>query len=113
MKVLIKGEEWDFAAAVQTRAAIEGSYVLGALGLAGESGEVVELVKKMEFHGVECTREKRLKELGDVLWYVTYLASLDNASLEEVAQMNTDKLVARYPDGFVQGGGIREGAGAA
>lgn len=87
--------------------------LLGALGLTGESGEVAELVKKDVFHGVEYTREKMMKELGDVMWYVAYMAHTHNLTLEQIVHENVMKLKARYPNGFNPGGGIREGAGAA
>ena len=44
------------------------------LGLAGESGEVVELIKKHLGHGHELDLEKVSKELGDVLWYISAIA---------------------------------------
>lgn len=70
------------------------------LGLAGESGEVVELVKKRIGHGHELDREKLRKELGDVLWYLAALSSLNGLELSEVAAGNVLKLRARYPEGF-------------
>lgn len=82
--------------------------VWNALGLAGECGEVAELVKKAVFHDVGIDRDKLLKELGDVSWYVAALASKLKAALgDDVLQPNIDKLKARYPGGFVAGGGIR------
>lgn len=78
-----------------------------ALGLAGEVGELVELIKKLRFHGVPYSVELVKKELGDVLWYVNQMAFAHGLSLADVAQTNADKLRARYPNGFVKGGGIR------
>lgn len=78
-----------------------------ALGLAGEAGEAVEIIKKMVFHGVSTDPEDLIVELGDVLFYVAWLAALNNASLEDVARANIDKLQERYPDGFETGGGRR------
>jgi NTP pyrophosphatase (non-canonical NTP hydrolase) len=72
----------------------------GALGLAGESGEAADLIKKHLFHGHALEEEKLKKELGDVLWYVALLADALGLGLEEVAQRNVDKLRARYPEGF-------------
>lgn len=71
-----------------------------ALGLAGESGEVVELIKKYLGHGHDFDREKLGKELGDVLWYVATLADACGLQLEDIAQKNIEKLKQRYPDGF-------------
>src|SRR5699024_5404499 len=71
-----------------------------ALGVAGESGEVADLVKKEAFHGHYTTVDEMKKELGDVLHYVSGLATLYGLRLEDVAQGNIDKLKKRYPSGF-------------
>ena len=71
-----------------------------ALGLAGEAGEVADLVKKRNFHGHEVTPEKLAEELGDVLWYIAIMADAIGFTLEDVAAANVAKLEARYPDGF-------------
>lgn len=78
-----------------------------ALGVAGEAGEFADLIKKVHFHGVPPDRDKVLKELGDVLYYTTIAAYEHGFSLEDVAIANNKKLAARYPDGFVKGGGNR------
>ena len=78
-----------------------------ALGIAGEAGEYCEIIKKSEFHGKTLNKDHAKKELGDILYYVAMAASNLNINLEEVAQANVDKLRARYPDGFEEGGGIR------
>lgn len=71
-----------------------------AFGIMGESGEVVDLIKKVLFHGHPIDKEKFKAELGDVMWYVARIAQWAGLSLEEVAQGNIDKLKKRYPDGF-------------
>lgn len=68
----------------------------GVLGLAGESGECCDLVKKSRFQGHELKKEDLVKELGDVLWYVAETASGLGVSLSEVALTNLDKLHRRY-----------------
>ena len=73
--------------------------VLG-LGLAGESGEVIEMLKKHVGHGHELDRHKLAKELGDVLWYIAAIATLNDLDLQTVAELNIAKLEKRYPDGF-------------
>jgi len=73
-----------------------------ALGLAGEAGEVVELLKKHLGHGHPLVRAQLEKELGDVLWYVAALAHEHNINLGVVAHANIMKLRARYPQGFSQ-----------
>ena len=77
------------------------------LGLAGEAGEVVELIKKNAFHGKPLSIQDLTKELGDVLWYVSNVAAAVGIDLQEVAEKNIEKLAARYPQGFKEGGGIR------
>lgn len=77
-----------------------------ALGLAGESGEYADAVKKAVFHGND-DRTKQLLELGDVLFYIAAAAQESGWSLEYVALMNQEKLDARYPNGWQPGGGIR------
>lgn len=83
-----------------------------AFGLAGETGETVDMLKKWLFHGVPLDEEKLKKELGDALYHISGLAEEFGWSTEVVAIANDKKLRARYPNGFVEGGGIREGEGA-
>jgi len=71
-----------------------------ALGVAGEAGEVADMVKKLFFHQHPTTSEELMTELGDVLYYVATLAGIWGFPLEAVAQMNIEKLKKRYPDGF-------------
>lgn len=70
------------------------------MGLCGESGEAIDIVKKWLAHGHELDREHLIKELGDVAWYLAEAATALDVSLEEVLQANIDKLKKRYPDGF-------------
>lgn len=80
----------------------DGEHLInGALGLAGESGEVADLVKKAYMQGhKEIDRSMIVKELGDVLWYIAETAAAIGCDLESIAQRNIDKLRNRYPDGF-------------
>lgn len=71
-----------------------------AMGLAGESGEVVDLIKKEIHHGHPENPEKVKNELGDVMHYVAGLAAMYGWTLEEVATANIMKLSTRYPHGF-------------
>ena len=66
----------------------------------GLVGEVVDLLKKFFFHGHEVDSERLKSELGDILWYVSAVASLFNLDLQEIAQYNIEKLEKRYPEGF-------------
>ncbi len=74
--------------------------IVACLGLAGESGEFVDAVKKMVAHGHDVPDELLQKELGDVLWYVAEICTAFGWSLEEVATANIIKLRKRYPGGF-------------
>ena len=72
----------------------------GALGIAGEGGEVSDIVKKHIFQGHELDTEHIAKELGDIAWYLSVAADAIGYPLEAVLQMNVEKLRARYPNGF-------------
>lgn len=85
------------------------NYIYPTLGLAGESGEVAEKIKKVirDKGGVidDETREMIKKELGDVLWYVSQIASELNLSLDEIAEGNIEKLYSRLERGKIGGSG--------
>ena len=72
----------------------------GVMGLCGESGEAIDIVKRHLAQGHELDREHLIKELGDVAWYLAETAYALDVPLEEVCQRNIDKLKARYPEGF-------------
>ena len=72
----------------------------GVMGLCGESGEAIDIVKKHLHQGHPLDREKLMKELGDIAWYLAETAYALNVSLDEVLENNIAKLKARYPDGF-------------
>lgn len=82
-----------------------------ALGLAGESGEVVEIIKKFLYHGSFMSRyslkHKTKEEIGDVLFYAAALCAGLDIKLGDAMQANIKKLEKRYPDGFKPGGGER------
>lgn len=88
---------------------IGDNYIYPALGLCGEAGEVAEKIKKIirDNNGI-ITYEKNIeiqKELGDVLWYVSNLASELGVDLNRVAQSNLDKLFARKAENKLHGTG--------
>ena len=72
----------------------------GAMGLNGEAGEVIDMLKKYMFQGHNLDIEHIAKELGDCLWYIAVCAKGAGYTLDEIAQMNVSKLRKRYPDGF-------------
>ena len=72
----------------------------GVMGLCGEAGEAIDLVKKHLAQGHELDKERLAKELGDVAWYLAETASAIGYTLEDILRMNIEKLAARYPEGF-------------
>lgn len=70
------------------------------MGLCGESGEAIDIVKKWLAQGHELDRVRLMKELGDVAWYLAEAATALGIPLEEILQGNIDKLKMRYPEGF-------------
>ena len=74
----------------------------GAIGLNAEGGEVMEIVKKVVFQGKPWDDETVFhlkRELGDVMWYVMQCLIALDSSVEEIVDMNVDKLKKRYPGG--------------
>lgn len=71
-----------------------------ALGLAGEAGEVADMIKKHLHQGHELDKQALAKELGDQLWYIALGCEVLGTTLEEVAAANIEKLRKRYPEGF-------------
>ncbi len=78
----------------------DGMILNGALGLAGESGEVADHLKKHLFQGHDLDKRHLAKELGDVCCYIAVCAKGLGFTMEQVMQMNVDKLKKRYPNGF-------------
>lgn len=72
----------------------------GVMGLNGEAGECIDIVKKYLFQGHPLDTDKLIDELGDVLWYVAITADGIGVPLEDIMQHNIDKLRKRYPEGF-------------
>lgn len=72
----------------------------GVMGLCGEAGEVIDLVKKHRHQGHPLNREALLAELGDVAWYLAELAYALDTPLEDVLAGNIEKLKKRFPKGF-------------
>ena len=78
----------------------EALLINSVMGLCGESGEAIDIVKKWFAQGHELDREKLAKELGDIAWYLAEAATALDLSLEDILQANLDKLKKRYPSGF-------------
>lgn len=72
----------------------------GALGLGGETGEVLDLVKKATFQGHSLSTDRVAEELGDICWYIATLARGIGYDFEDILTKNIAKLQRRYPSGF-------------
>lgn len=70
-------------------------------GMVGEIGEIHSMFQKVhQGHDIDVVHLK--KELGDLLWFIAEFATVNRWELSEIAQMNIEKLKARYPDGFAE-----------
>ena len=72
----------------------------GVMGLCGESGEAIDIVKKHLHQGHPLDKEKLAKELGDIAWYLAESAWALDIPLEDILQGHIDKLKKRFPEGF-------------
>lgn len=68
-------------------------------GMVGEIGELHSIYQKL-YQGHEWEEEHAKKELGDLLWFIAEFCTSQQWELEEIMELNIDKLIARYPDGF-------------
>ena len=94
--------EYQEAAMATLNPALDKKDVLinSVMGLCGESGEAIDIVKKWLMQGHELDKEHLIKELGDVAWYLAEAATALDVPLETVLQRNLDKLRQRFPNGF-------------
>ncbi len=87
----------------------DNNFIYPTLGLVGEAGEVAEKIKKLirDKDGIidDGFRESVQKELGDVLWYLSQLATELGLNLDEIAQKNIEKLYSRLERGVINGDG--------
>lgn len=90
-----------------TSASNDNLLLNGAMGLNGEAGEVIDILKKHIFQGHGLDKEHIAKELGDCLWYIAIAAKGAGYTLDEIAGMNKEKLRSRYPDGFEVANSVR------
>lgn len=77
-----------------------GGILNACLGLSGEVGEFNDMIKKWIFHEKPLDIDHAKKEAGDICWYLAMLCESFGWSIDEIMQMNVDKLKARYPEGF-------------
>jgi NTP pyrophosphatase (non-canonical NTP hydrolase) len=71
-----------------------------ALGIGGEAGEILELIKKEFYHGKAMQKSKLVNELGDLLWYIAAMSHEYDIPMSQLLNANLEKLKLRYPEGF-------------
>ena len=71
-----------------------------SMGLCGETGEVVDYLKKCIYHNHSFNLKKLTEELGDVMWYISNIATLFAIPMTFILEENIKKLEERYPEGF-------------
>jgi NTP pyrophosphatase (non-canonical NTP hydrolase) len=96
-----------YSAWVEKKILTSGSdrLVENTLGLVGEAGEVAEKIKKLIRDSNRFQNEEIMKELGDVVFYATALANIYGRGLQEVLQLNIEKLDDRQKRGKLKGSG--------
>ena len=103
-RLLDKADMIDFFKQAKAGRDIEnydlGGILNACLGLSGEVGEFNDIIKKWIFHETQRDIDHAKKEAGDICWYLAMLCESFGWSLDEIMQMNVDKLKARYPQGF-------------
>ena len=94
--------EYQKRAMTTLNPALEKKDVLinSVMGLCGESGEAIDIVKKGLAQGHTLDKEHLAKELGDIAWYLAEAATALDLSLGDILQANLNKLEKRYPNGF-------------
>ncbi len=83
----------------------------GVMGLCGESGEAIDIVKKWLMQGHELDKKHLVRELGDVAWYLAEAATALDVPLKTVFQGNLDKVRRRFPNGFDTGASVNRKEG--
>ena len=76
--------------------------ITAALGMGAESGEFTEVVKKIVFQGKPVNEDNIFhmkRELGDIMWYVAQACMSLDTTIDEIIEMNVEKLQERYPGG--------------
>ena len=92
----MNAQEYDELAG-RTMTEMDNPIVFACLGIAGEAGELVDMIKKTIYHNRAITPEEVLDEVGDVLWYLTTLCRQYGVNLEDAMEYNIKKLAKRYP----------------
>ena len=78
----------------------EQKFLNAVMGISGESGELIDQVKKFMFQGHILDNHKLLQEGGDICYYLSLFAASKGVTLEHLMELNYNKLQKRYPNGF-------------
>lgn len=70
------------------------------MGLAGETGETIDIFKKHIYQGKVLDINDVIEEIGDILWYIANLCNVNKITMKECMESNVEKLRKRYPNGF-------------
>ncbi len=105
--------EYQKLAMVTLNPALSNKEVLinGVMGLCGESGEAIDIVKKWLAQGHELDKAHLAKELGDIAWYLAEVSTALDIPLSDILQANIEKLKKRYPEGFDSQKSVSRSAG--
>ena len=89
----------DSLRAYNDRMGLSGDILHSAVGISGEGGELLDHIKKVIWQGhcIDC--DYVIKELGDILFYLTSMCNCVGTNIDEVRKLNIEKLTKRYPDG--------------
>ena len=89
----------DSLRAYNDRMGLSGDILHSAVGISGEAGELLDHIKKVIWQGhcIDCTYV--IKELGDILFYLTSMCNCVGTDIDEVRKLNIEKLTKRYPNG--------------
>ena len=98
----MKVNEYQQLAMITLNPALDKKDVLinSVMGLCGEAGEAIDIVKKWLAQGHELDKAHLARELGDVAWYLAEAATALDMPLEDIFRANIEKLKQRYPQGF-------------
>ncbi len=90
----------DFVGCDTDDLSIRDADLLAGMGMGGEGGEVCDFMKKLVFHHKTYDRDDLVKELGDVMWYMTLIMRRHAITLDQIRDTNVRKLCHRYPDRY-------------
>lgn len=93
----VAGEAWAFRTAPLIRKLMHGS-----IGVATESGELLDVIKKHVWYGKPIDLANIEEEIGDMLWYAALLCNALDVNMEDIMKKNINKLRVRYPDKFTE-----------